>query len=77
MMKVCTLMMPLMMELFPQERLLYLSPDSRTDLVKYDSDDIYIIGGLVDGATGIARTLADAKRNEIRHARLPMRKHIG
>ena len=35
-------------ELFPREKLVYLSPDSRNDLTRFDDDDIYVIGGIAD-----------------------------
>ena len=35
-------------ELFPKERLVYLSPDSKNDLMEFDDDDIYVIGGIID-----------------------------
>lgn len=35
-------------EVFPKERLVYLTPHCRTELEKYDPDDIYIIGAMVD-----------------------------
>ena len=65
-------------ELFPKERLVYLSPDSKNDLKKYDDDDIYVIGGIIDKGTDYSPlTLANAKRNQIRHARFPMKKTLG
>ena len=64
-------------EMFPKERLVYLTPNSKNDLLTHDSDDIYIIGGLVDGSTGTPLTLAEAKKMGVRHARLPMRKFLG
>ena len=65
-------------ELFPKERLVYLSPDSKNDLLQFDEDDIYVIGGIIDKGTDASPlTLANAKRNKIRHARFPMRKTIG
>ena len=65
-------------ELFPKERLVYLSPDSKNDLMEYDDDDIYVIGGIIDkGLDYSPLTLANAKRNKIRHARFPMKKTIG
>jgi Trm5-related predicted tRNA methylase len=63
-------------ELFPPEKLVYLSPDSRTDLV-YKPDDIYVIGGLVDPGTENPATLSTAKRLGIRHARLPLKRTVG
>ena len=65
-------------ELFPKERLVYLSPDSKNDLMEFDDDDIYVIGGIIDkGHDFSPLTLANAKRNQIRHARFPMKKTIG
>ena len=72
------------LELFPHENLLYLTPDSKNDLIKYDADDVYIIGGLID-TTGridvspksIPYTLSAAKKEGIRHARLPMKRTLG
>jgi len=72
------------LDLFPHENLLYLTPDSKNDLIKYDADDIYIIGGLID-TTGridvspksIPYTLSAAKKEGIRHARLPMKRTLG
>jgi len=66
------------LDLYPQEKLVYLSPDSRNDLVKYNDDDIYVIGGIIDrGDDRAPMTLASAKKLNIRHARFPMRKTIG
>ena len=70
------------LELFPKERLLYLSPDSKNDLMKHDPNNIYVIGGLIDtcsGGTGkhAPYTLSQAKKQKIRHARLPMKRIIG
>ena len=65
-------------DLFPKERLVYLSPDSKNDLMQFDDDDIYVIGGIIDKGTDYSPlTLANAKRNKIRHARFPMRRTIG
>ena len=68
-------------ELFSQDKLLYLTPDSKQDLLYYDPEDVYIIGGIVDtGGDSIhpkPHTLSAAKRQRIRHARLPMRRTIG
>jgi len=64
-------------ELFPKERLLILSPDSRNDLMKYDPDDIYVIGGIVERKDRQKHTLHYARHNEIRHARFPMKRTVG
>jgi len=66
------------LDLFPKEKLVYLSPDSRNYLNKYNDDDIYVIGGIIDrGEDRAPMTLSSAKRNKIRHAAFPMRKTIG
>lgn len=64
-------------ELFDRNRLVYLTPDSRTDLLEFNEDDVYILGALNDGGAGRPTTLAQAKRDGIRHARLPMKRFVG
>jgi len=63
-------------DLFPAQNLVYLSPDSRTDLTEYRDDDIMILGALI-GKDSSNHTLTRAKQAGIRHARLPMRKVLG
>ncbi len=70
------------LDLFPSDRLVYLSPDSPNDLgydVCHDaeslSDAIFVVGGLNESPSGM--TLQQAEQQGIRHARLPMQKHIG
>ena len=66
------------LEVFPQQRLLYLSPDSKNDLMKHDPNNIYVIGALIDTSEGHAPyTLSQAKKQNIRHARLPMKRFLG
>ena len=36
------------LDVFPRERLIYLSPDSDEEMVSFDHDAVYIIGGIVD-----------------------------
>ncbi len=63
-------------DLFPPEKLVYLSPDSRNDLT-YNSEDVYIIGGLVDMHSNAPLSLSSAKKLGIRHARFPMKRTLG
>jgi len=65
------------LDMFPHERLVYLSPDSRNDLKKFNKDDIYVIGGIIDKIEKLPLTLTAAKKMNIRHARFPMRQVIG
>ena len=64
------------MELFDPQRLVYLSPDSRNEL-KYNADDVYVIGGLVDPSIKANASLSKAKRENIRHASFPLKKYLG
>ena len=34
--------------MFPTEQMVYLSPDSHNDLHKFNPNDIYVIGGIID-----------------------------
>lgn len=36
------------LDIFDRNQLIYLSPDAKDELVEYDPDKVYIIGGLVD-----------------------------
>ncbi|KAL5286352.1 TRMT10C family protein [Megaselia abdita] len=63
-------------ELFPLQNLVYLTPHCRTDLVEYNPDDIYIIGGIVDKVSNDPLSLAKAKRLGLRMAKLPLDKYL-
>ncbi|XP_031636208.1 mitochondrial ribonuclease P protein 1 homolog [Contarinia nasturtii] len=58
-------------ELFPKERLVMLTLDS-DNVLEYNFDDIYIIGGIVDFGRNEPLTMAKAKIMGIRTARLPL-----
>lgn len=36
------------LKVFPKEQLVYLTPHCREEMMEYDPDAIYIIGGIVD-----------------------------
>jgi len=36
------------LDIFPQEKLIYLSPDSNEEMTSFDHDAVYIIGGIID-----------------------------
>jgi len=71
-------------ELFPKERLVYLTPDSSDFLPdKPNPEDVYVLGGLVGGGFGMEEavanglSLATAKEDGIRHAKLPLKRYVG
>lgn len=57
--------------LFPNERLVMLTSDS-DNVLEYNANDIYIVGGIVDLGRNQQLTLAKAKSQNIRMARLPL-----
>ncbi len=65
-------------DLFPKERLVYLTPDASDMLQTFDCDDVYLIGAIVDTAgTQMPRaTFAKAKQLGIRTAKLPLDKYL-
>ena len=36
------------LDIFPHDKLIYLSPDSNVEMMSFDHDAIYIIGGIID-----------------------------
>ncbi len=64
------------LDLFPKERLVYLTPNANESLKNYDFDDIYIIGGFVDKSCHEPISLVKAKKEGIRSVRLPLDEHI-
>lgn len=64
------------LDLFPKERLVYLTPDAEDDLLEDDEDNIYIIGGLVDAKDNKPLSYARAKKDNIRSARLPIDRYL-
>ena len=59
-------------QIFTPNRCVYLSPDSSDVLTRTRSDEVYIIGGLVDRQVLPNVTLRRAKKLGVRTARLPM-----
>lgn len=64
------------LDLFPKERLVYLTPHCHNDLTTYNPDDIYIIGAMVDKVHNDPISLAKAKKHNLRMARLPLDKYF-
>ncbi|KAL3852529.1 hypothetical protein ACJMK2_016156 [Sinanodonta woodiana] len=64
------------LDLYPQDKLVYLTPDSRKVLSYFDPDDIYIIGGLVDISQIKPLSFTKAKKQGIRMASLPLDEYL-
>ncbi|XP_077983343.1 tRNA methyltransferase 10 homolog C-like [Glandiceps talaboti] len=60
------------LELFPRDKLVYLSPESPNVLTHYDPEKVYIIGGLVDLSIKKGLSFAKVKRHNLESARLPL-----
>ena len=61
------------LELFPKEKLVYLTPHCNDDLMDYDHEAVYIIGNIVDTREkGQNRSLIKAKKEGILMKRLPL-----
>uniref|UniRef100_A0A182N921 RNA (guanine-9-)-methyltransferase domain-containing protein 1 n=1 Tax=Anopheles dirus TaxID=7168 RepID=A0A182N921_9DIPT len=63
-------------DLFPKERLVYLTPHCKNDLTEFDPDDIYIIGAMVDKSSQEPVSLGKAKKQGLRMARLPLDRYF-
>lgn len=63
-------------EIFKTENLVYLSPDASEVMEKFNVDDKYIVGSIVDKGNQKPLTLAKSKRLNIRAVRLPLNKYI-
>lgn len=64
------------LDAFPKERLVYLTPHAQHSINKFSHDDIYIMAGFVDKTVRTPVSLAKAKREGLRMARLPIDEHI-
>ncbi|XP_054167554.1 mitochondrial ribonuclease P protein 1 homolog [Oppia nitens] len=59
-------------DIFPKERLVYLSPHSDSVLREVSDDDIYIIGGIIDKSYIEPISQIKAREDGIRSAKLPL-----
>ena len=64
------------LDIFPKEKLVYLTPHANNMLKEFSDDDVYIMAGLVDKTIKSPVSLAKAKKEGIRMARLPIDEHI-
>ena len=63
-------------ELFPRDKLVYLTPHCKTELTHYDSDAIYIVGALVDKSNNEPLSWAKASKEKIKMAKLPLDSYL-
>ena len=65
-------------ELFPKEKLIYLSKDSKKLMTHYDPEKVYIIGSLIDTADPLDKfaSYSQAKIDNIECLRLPLDQYI-
>ena len=64
------------MDLYPKEKLVYLTPHCRNELREFDHDAVYIVGGVVDLVKGRPLSLAKAKKEGIKMAKLPLQRYL-
>ncbi|GFU31442.1 mitochondrial ribonuclease P protein 1 homolog [Nephila pilipes] len=64
------------MDLFPNEKLVYLSPHAKETLKEYDHSAVYIIGAFVDTVKREHHSLHKADRDEIKSYSLPLDDYI-
>ena len=60
------------LDLFPREKIVYLTPHCNQVLEGYDPDSVYIVGALVDKTTREPLSLAKAKRDGVKMRTLPL-----
>ncbi|CAG4978283.1 unnamed protein product [Parnassius apollo] len=64
------------LDIFPKEKLIYLTPHCREELTNFDHDAIYIIGCMVDKINNEPLSLAKAKRDGVKMAKLPLDRYL-
>lgn len=64
------------LDLFPKENIVYLTPHCREEMREFDHDAIYIIGAMVDKANDEPLSLAKAKREGLKMAKLPLDRYL-
>ncbi|NXQ60741.1 TM10C methyltransferase, partial [Anthoscopus minutus] len=63
-------------EIFPKDKLIYLTADSPKVMKTFDHDKIYIVGSMVDKSIKRGVSLARAKRLGLETAALPLEKYL-
>ncbi|XP_009581698.1 PREDICTED: mitochondrial ribonuclease P protein 1 [Fulmarus glacialis] len=63
-------------DVFPKDKLIYLTADSPKVMKTFDHDKIYIVGSMVDRSIKTGVSLAQAKRLGLETAALPLEKYL-
>ncbi|NWW23403.1 TM10C methyltransferase, partial [Falcunculus frontatus] len=63
-------------EIFPKDKLIYLTADSPKVMKTFDHNKIYIVGSMVDKSIKTGVSLAQAKRLGLETAALPLEKYL-
>ncbi|KAI6078983.1 Mitochondrial ribonuclease P protein 1 [Aix galericulata] len=63
-------------DIFPKNKLIYLTADSPKVMKTFDHDKIYIVGSMVDKSIKTGVSLAQAKRLGLETAALPLEKYL-
>ncbi|KAK3088108.1 hypothetical protein FSP39_014766 [Pinctada imbricata] len=63
-------------ELFPLDEIVYLTPDSDTELSEIDDSKVYVLGGLVDESISTNTTKEKAESVYISTAKLPISQYM-
>lgn len=64
------------LDIFPKQKIVYLTPNAPNVLEKFDHDSVYVIGGFVDKAQSKPLSLAKAKREGVKVAKLPLDQYL-
>ncbi|NXL85353.1 TM10C methyltransferase, partial [Alectura lathami] len=63
-------------DIFPKDKLIYLTADSPKVMKTFDHDKVYIVGSMVDKSIKTGVSLAQAKRLGLETAALPLEKYL-
>ncbi|XP_043269611.1 mitochondrial ribonuclease P protein 1 homolog [Venturia canescens] len=64
------------LDIFDKDRLVYLTPHCREELIDYDHEAVYIIGAFIDKSSNEPVSLAKAKKLGIKTLKLPLDKYL-
>lgn len=59
-------------DLFPKDKLVYLTPDAKENMSAYDHDAIYVIGNIVDRGSILPLSVAKAKKEGLIMQKFPL-----